>query len=125
MIRTLMLFAGGLIAIGLANCSGSTGRLAIAYDDGAGTVQEWTLTCDPPAGSHPDPEAACRALAEHGATALPPVPDDQPCTMIYGGPQTARVTGSWNGAAVDSTLSRTNGCEIARWRALRGLLPPS
>jgi hypothetical protein len=99
--------------------------LTIRYDDGTGAVQEWTLTFDPPGGSHPDPEAACRALAEHGRTALPPVPENQPCTMVYGGPQTARITGSWQGQPVDATLSRTNGCEIARWKALRGLLPAS
>jgi hypothetical protein len=45
--------------------------------------------------------------------------------MVYGGPQTARITGTWEGGPVDATLSRTNGCEIARWKALRGLLPAS
>ena len=99
--------------------------LTIRYDDGHGTVQEWTLSFDPPGGTHPDPEAACRALAEHGRTALAPVPDNQPCTMIYGGPQTARITGTWKGEPVDAMLSRTDGCEIARWKALRGLLPAS
>ena len=55
--------------------------------------------------------------------ALPEVPPNQMCTQIYGGPQTARITGTWDGKAVDASLKRTNGCETARWDALRPLLP--
>ena len=33
------------------------------------------------------------------------------------GPQTAVVTGWYLGRAVNSRFSRTDGCEIARWRA--------
>ena len=62
-------------------------------------------------------------LAEHGDTALPPVGKGRICTQIYGGPQTATITGTWRGKAVTAHLSRTNGCEIARWQALDGLLP--
>jgi len=73
-----------------------------------------TLTCDPAGGDHPDPEAACRALdaLEHP---FAPVPADTACTEIYGGPQTARVTGTYRGQPVHATFNRTNGCEIARW----------
>lgn len=123
MIRLLALLAVGLLAVGLAGCAGEGDKLSVHYDDGKGNTSDWTLTCDPPGGDHPDPEAACRALEKNGRTALPPVPKDQACTMIYGGPQKARITGTWNGKQVDSTLSRTNGCEIARWKALTGLLP--
>jgi hypothetical protein len=45
------------------------------------------------------------------------------CTQIYGGPETARIVGTWAGQAVDARFSRVDGCEIARWRALTGLLP--
>ena len=37
------------------------------------------------------------------------------CTEIYGGPQTATVTGTFRGEPVSAEFSRTNGCEIARW----------
>jgi hypothetical protein len=99
--------------------------LTIVLDDGAGTKTTWTLTCDPPGGDHPDPAAACAVLEAQGAAALPPVPQDRMCTMNFGGPETATITGTWKGAPVKSALSKGNGCEIARWKSLSGLLPGS
>jgi hypothetical protein len=97
--------------------------LTVVMDDGQGTVTTWHLRCDPPGGDHPDPAAACEALSRGGARYLPPVRPDMACTQIYGGPQTARITGTWRGVPVDSRLSRTDGCQIARWNGLSGLLP--
>ena len=82
-----------------------------------GESRSATLTCDPDGGTHPDPNGACDALLEN-EDALQPVPGDVACTEIYGGPQLATVSGS----GVDATLSRTNGCEIARWDALRAVI---
>jgi hypothetical protein len=96
--------------------------LNITVSDGAGKTDSWKLTCDPAGGTHPDPEAACAALAAKGASALPPVPEDRMCTQIFGGPQTARITGTWRGEPVNATFSRTNGCEISRWTALEAVL---
>lgn len=104
---------------------GPATRLSIVVDDGSGARTTWQLSCPPPAGTHPDPEAACRALEEHGAQALPPVPKDRMCTQVYGGAQTAAITGTWQGRPVHSNLSLKNGCEIGRWRLLQGLLPPA
>ncbi len=95
----------------------------IIVDDGAGTVTTYTLTCEPDGGDHPDPTAACSALAA-GASALAPPDPDQACTEIYGGPQVATVTGTVEGAAVSSTFSRGNGCEIARWDTLASVFGP-
>ena len=97
--------------------------LSIIVDDGSGTTTTWQLSCDPPGGTHPDPRAACQALEANGATALPAVPKDRICTQVYGGSQTATITGTWRGARVRSRLSLRNGCEIARWKMLEGLLP--
>jgi hypothetical protein len=97
--------------------------LTVVFDDGHDSVVTWRLTSDPSGGDHPDSGAARRALLAHPA-ALRPVPKDQLCTQIYGGPATARVTGTWQGQPVASRFSLVNGCEIARWRALTGLLPP-
>lgn len=97
--------------------------LQIVVDDGAGRTTTWQLTCDPAGGTHPDADRACRVLETAGATSLPPVPAGAMCTEIFGGPQTAHITGTWRGRAVDARLSRTNGCEIARWTGLAGLLP--
>jgi hypothetical protein len=76
-----------------------------------------TLTCDPDGGSHPDPAKACDALLSN-EDALEPVSGDVACTEIYGGPQEATLIGP----DVDARFSRTNGCEIARWDALKPVL---
>ena len=99
------------------------GALVVSGTDATGKSYRWNLTCDPPGGNHPTPAEACRALAEHGATALPPVGKDRACTQVYGGPETATVSGTWRGGTVLSSFRRTDGCEIGRWNALVGLLP--
>jgi hypothetical protein len=80
-----------------------------------------TLTCDPVGGTHPRPEEACAAIAAH-PEALDPVPQEAVCTQIYGGDETASVTGVVRGQQVDASFDRTNGCEIERWEALAPLL---
>ena len=112
---------GGVTSTSPAPSAGA--ELTIVYQDGTGATTTWTLACDPPGGTHPHPEAACAALAARGAIALPPVDPRMMCTQIYGGPQQATITGSWRGERVKSVLRRTNGCEIARWKNLTGLLP--
>jgi hypothetical protein len=104
--------------------SGET-DLTVVVDDGSGATTTWRLTCDPPGGTHPDPAAACEALAAHGETALPPVPPDRMCTQVFGGAEKAQVTGTWRGRAVSARFAKTNGCEISRWNSLSGLLPGS
>ncbi len=98
-------------------------ELTITVHSGSGDTSQWRLTCDPPGGTHPDPARACRVLESVGDSALPAVPKDLMCTQIYGGPETATITGTWRGKQIDSRLSRTNGCEISRWNALTGVLP--
>lgn len=85
-------------------------------DDADRTVM--TLTCDPDGGDHPNIEAACSRLDEAGARIFDPIAADQACTMIYGGPQTATITGTYHGDEVDASFSRQNGCEIDRWDTL-------
>jgi hypothetical protein len=89
-------------------------------------AKTWTLTCDPAGGSHPEAAKACAALAKAKAP-FTPVAKDQQCTMIYGGPEEATVTGTWKDQKVDAKFSRKNGCELSRWTALNpvlGELPP-
>lgn len=62
-------------------------------------------------------------LAGEGADPFSPVPGDALCTRQFGGPATARVTGTWQGRRVDTVFSRTDGCEISRWNNLRPALP--
>ena len=91
-------------------------------DGGLGEPRTYLLQCDPTGGTHPDPDAACRAVAAVGAAGFDPVPADATCTQVYGGDQVARVSGTVDGTAVDATFTRTDGCEIARWEALAALL---
>ena len=82
-----------------------------------------TVSCTPqPAGDLPDVAAVCDHLAGL-EDPFAPLAEDVMCTEQYGGPQTARVTGEWDGEPVDPELSRTDGCAIAQWDALGPLLP--
>ena len=97
--------------------------LTIVVRDGSGKTSTWRLTCEPPGGTHPHPDTACRVLEANGAAALPPVPKDKVCTQIYGGPETATITGTWQGKRVMSRFARNDGCQISRWKLMAGLLP--
>ena len=131
-----------LLLLGLAACAQPAGtgaapspsssaptetgdELVISLDRGDGTEpSRYTLSCgDSPAGDHPDAEAACAHLAGI-AQPFAPLPDDMMCTEQYGGPETAHITGRWNGEPVDLELSRTNGCYISQWESLGPVLPP-
>jgi Subtilisin inhibitor-like len=103
--------------------TGST-RLTVALDEtGEGRARTFDLTCEPPGGNHPNPAAACEALrAAGGAGAFQSPRKDVACTEVYGGPETATVTGTVDGATVTMTFSRTDGCQISRWRQLAPLL---
>ncbi|MGW8597978.1 SSI family serine proteinase inhibitor [Streptomyces sp. NPDC055893] len=84
------------------------------------------LTCHPAGGTHRAPQAACDRLDEvttWGTDPFAPPQPDSLCTMQYGGPATAHVTGTWAGRPVDATFNRTDGCEIARWDGFTPVLP--
>lgn len=90
-------------------------QLAVRVDLGPGKgLLSYSLTCDPAGGDHPEPAAACRSLRRL-EDPFAPVPADAVCTQVYGGPQTASVTGTFEGQRVDARLSRTDGCQISRW----------
>jgi hypothetical protein len=93
---------------------------------GGGADGTYELYCSPDGGSHPDPRGACTALERDtrwGKDVFAPAPEGGFCTMQYGGPATARVTGTWAGRPVDATYDRRDGCSIARWDRLVPLLP--
>ncbi|REF35669.1 SSI family serine proteinase inhibitor [Thermasporomyces composti] len=84
----------------------------------------WTLTADPPGGTHPDPEAAIRAI-EEAQRPFDPVPRGALCAQVYGGPQRAVIEGHWRGRPVSARYDKRNACEIARWKALSAVLDAS
>jgi Subtilisin inhibitor-like len=85
------------------------------------------LHCTPPPhGSVATPAAACRKLIAIGDRAFArPRPQTQACAQIFGGPQTALVTGIYFGRPVWAKLSRVDGCAIARWNSVAFLFPKS
>ena len=78
-------------------------EIVLTPDVGAPPVTV-TLRCDPPGGDHPAAEAACAAVAALGPAGFAPVPADRMCGQVYGGPETARVTGTVAGEPVDALL---------------------
>ena len=76
-----------------------------------------------PESTVPDPGAALDAVERFGEEIFFAVRRaDMVCTQQYGGPQVALVTGVLHGRPVHSRFSLTDGCEIARWRAMEPLL---
>ena len=101
-----------------AGGGGGATALTIVLKEGPTTApQTWTLTCDPLGGTHPDPAGACAALAAVDDP-FKPLDKSMACTQIYGGPQTATVTGTYKGTPVNASFARTNGCEISQWDTL-------
>jgi hypothetical protein len=129
----VLLFASLSLLAGCASSGGSAagGGISQADDDllvhvdrGDGSpAEDWTLSClGAVQGTHPDVEAACAHLAGLQDPFAPPG-DDVACTEQFGGPQTAHVSGRWNGEPVDLDLARSDGCLIAQWDRLGPLLP--
>ncbi|MBM7171538.1 hypothetical protein JQK87_24640 [Streptomyces sp. G44] len=106
---------------------GPTDRLTVTVSDSGGDGEgTYELKCHPTGGTHPAAAAACKRLDEvtvYGTDPFAPVPADRMCTMQYGGPATARITGTWQGRPVNATYNRGNGCEISRWDNMAPVLP--
>ncbi|MGW0574648.1 SSI family serine proteinase inhibitor [Streptomyces sp. NPDC002920] len=105
----------------------ATDHLTVTLLD-AGDRRDGTFEvyCHPEGGSHPDVAGACLALDRRtrwGTDVFAPAASGGMCTMQYGGPATAHVTGRWAGRPVDTTYDRRDGCAIERWDALVPLLP--
>jgi hypothetical protein len=92
----------------------------VARPDGPdGPVRRRTIRCEELGPGARD--AVCRHLT---AERLAPVPPATACAEIYGGPATARVTGTLRGERIDARFSRVNACEIERWDRNVDLLGP-
>jgi len=102
-----------------------TADLTIVVDaTGEGATQTFTLTCSPDGGDHPDPAAACAALAQAGVEAFAPTPRGVACTEQWGGPQVATVQGTVDGEQISARFDRTDGCQISRWDRLAPVFGP-
>lgn len=100
-----------------ATAAGDHLVVTVSPDGSEGESVTYQLDCHPAGGDHPAPKKACQAI-DAAEDPFAPVPPDMVCTMIYGGPETATITGTWQGETVDAEYSRVNGCEIHRWDQL-------
>ena len=113
--------------VALAGCAGDGARpaaggeraiaLTVRFDDGAGRVARGTLTCRAgvrrATGVARPASLTCVRVRRIKSLLLAAADPGRACTLIYGGPQTARVTGRLDGRRVDRRFARTDGCEIA------------
>jgi hypothetical protein len=89
-----------------------------------GPLTLWTLTC-PAGGTLPDAARACERLEELGTRAFAPTPKDVVCAQIYGGPEVAEVTGTFEGRPVNARFTRIDACEMERWKRVEFLFARS
>jgi hypothetical protein len=87
----------------------------------------YTLTCGPTGASlegdaDVDPREACAALGRPAVRErlIEGPPPERACTLIYGGPEQAFVTGTLDGTPVDTRVFRNDGCGISDWDRLLG-----
>ncbi|WP_354698343.1 hypothetical protein DSM112329_04016 [Paraconexibacter sp. AEG42_29] len=103
-------------------------RLTVTYDAGPqAAARTATVRCGRKATAtgflRTTATRACR-VARAQAKFLGTKPArDRACTLIYGGPQTGRVRGTIGSRKVDRAFSRADGCQIADWTTVEGLLP--
>jgi hypothetical protein len=93
-------------------------KLTVQVNLGIGTWERWSLNCLPTSGTHPNRAKACALLSsKNGKSVLLPIPKDKACSMIFGGPEMAKVDGISNKRSVHIKFNQSNGCEIAKWKA--------
>jgi len=80
----------------------------------------WTLRCDPPGGSHPDPAAVCAPLLRM-KNPFAPLPKRTVCPMIMVSSRAILVTGTWFGSPVHRSII-DGGCDLGLFEKLTALL---
>ena len=130
-----------LVAVAATGCGGSNSNtsgnattapaspantkleISVSIGGSEAPTKTWTLEC-PDSGTLPHPDQACAKLAKMDDP-FAPVPKDQACTQVFGGPEVADVTGTFRGKPVNAHFEKGNGCEIARWNSVEFLFPTS
>jgi hypothetical protein len=119
MRRSARLLPALLATAALAACGGDDEQPAASPADGtqltvevtgarAGTIE---LRCG---GAEP----CDRRRLDKLAPILRPPDERRACTLVYGGPEKAHVTGTLEGERVDITIDRADGCGIADYEKL-------
>jgi Subtilisin inhibitor-like len=79
--------------------------------------RHWTLRCDPPGGTKPDPAAACRQLIAEPSIFQVGKPKLLMCPMILADASSYVISGTWFGRSVHETVV-DGGCDTSRWSEL-------
>jgi hypothetical protein len=124
MVAGVLIFAGVLSGgyAALSNHpSNSISNITISYHPSPSSQVTFRVSCmsHSISGTHPNRKAICAAIAKQGARLFAPVPAGTACSEIYGGPQTATISGTIKGHKINSVFSRTDGCQVARWNTAR------
>ena len=107
-------------------------EISVVIQDPQGSPISYVIRCDAGeasvrGGAQIDAADACRALARpavQNRLVRGPSPE-QVCTQVYGGPQTAMLSGTLEGQAVNAVVTRDDGCGIGDWdNLLKDLLLP-
>ena len=125
-IKTMLSVWAGLIAVATMGAPAATATTATAAQEtflvlgveARGGDRFVTLRCgDPPSGTHPNPEGACKVLGDAGGdvTKIPGQPDTL-CPNIYD-PVTAIASGDYQGGKVIFRHTYPNRCDLARHTA--------
>jgi hypothetical protein len=124
--RVMAVLVLGVLATTMTGCGSGTptdelpSRLELSVQaDEKATTHKKSLTCP---GTSAKERNICAALDVVAPKVFEPVPVDQACTAIYGGPRRATVTGTYQDEPVSAVFTQENGCEIARWNQIRPVL---
>jgi hypothetical protein len=85
-----------------------------------GPVKHWTLRCNPPGGTHPDPAAACQTLLSVKNPFADQSSVKMMCPMVLASSRRAIITGTYYGHKVDEQLV-DGGCDMIHWGKLKKL----
>lgn len=90
-----------------------------ADGDGPAEPKQARVFCDQESNERGSPCAAAKSLRPAD---FEPTPGDVACTELFGGPETATISGTLERERVEGRFSRQDGCEIARWEKVSALL---
>jgi hypothetical protein len=101
-------------------------KLNLSVSDGAGATRTASLRCGDQTKAtgflKRAPVRHCRRARKLSSLLTGAPPLNAICTQIYGGPQTAAVTGRIGAQRVERRFARTDGCEIDDWNRMGSLL---
>jgi hypothetical protein len=96
--------------------------LKIEVISSKGVQKQWSLTCGPTGGNHPNKVKVCKFLSSNKGKLALFVESREDCTQIYGGSASATIKGRYQDKKVELILDRSDGCGIESWDRLIQIL---